>query len=149
VTEIVPLPSLGQGTINYTYCADADCNITPAASVDINQNQQIYADAGINATALAALADAASKYHANDTSQGDGLNTSGFRFNAPQPVRLNSHFARLDFVVNHKQNVFVRLNYISDNVADPVNLQAFRHGHSSNLEPSNGDSRWSYLEHWE
>jgi Carboxypeptidase regulatory-like domain len=125
VTEVVPLPSLGQGIINYTYCTDAACNTTPQASVNLAQNQQIYSATGINPAALSVLAAAAAKYKANDTTVGDGLNTSGFRFNAPQPVRLNSHFARFDYVVNHSQNVFVRLNYIDDHVADPVNLQAF------------------------
>ncbi|HWY44952.1 MAG TPA: TonB-dependent receptor [Candidatus Sulfotelmatobacter sp.] len=127
VTEVVPLPSLGQGIINYTYCLDPACNSIAPASLSLAQNQQAYADAGINPAALSALADAAAKYPANDTTVGDGLNTSGFRFNAPKPVRLNSHFARFDYVLNKKQNVFVRLNYISDNQADPdpTHLEAF------------------------
>jgi len=125
VTEVVPLPSLGQGIINYNYCTDSSCNTLANASLSATQVQQVYSDAGINPAALAALAAAAAKYPANDTSQGDGLNTSGFRFNAPQPVSLNSHFAKIDLVINHHQNFFVRLNYINDHVADPVNLQAF------------------------
>jgi hypothetical protein len=125
VTEVVPLPSLGQGILNYTYCADSDCNTVLPASLSAAQVQQVYPDTGINPAALSALADAAAKYQANDTSQGDGLNTSGFRFNAPLPVKLNSHFAKFDYTINHKQNLFVRLNYISDNQADPVNLEAF------------------------
>jgi hypothetical protein len=125
VTEVVPLPSLGQGILNYTYCTDPSCDTVLPASLNPTQVQQVYSDAGINSAALSALAAAAAKYPANDTTQGDQLNTSGFRFNAPQPVKLNSHSARFDYVLNHKQNIFVRLNYISDNVADPVNLQAF------------------------
>jgi hypothetical protein len=125
VTEVVPLQSLGQGIINYNYCVDSSCNTLANASLSAAQVQQVYSDAGINPAALSALAAAAAKYPANDTSQGDGLNTSGFRFNAPQPVSLNSHFAKIDLVINHRQNLFVRLNYINDHVADPVNLQAF------------------------
>jgi Carboxypeptidase regulatory-like domain len=125
VTEVVPLPSLGQGIINYNYCTDSSCNTVANASLNATQVQQAYSDAGINPAALSALAAAAAKYPANDTSQGDGLNTSGFRFNAPQPVSLNSHFAKIDLVINHHQNLFVRLNYINDHVADPVNLQAY------------------------
>ncbi len=113
-TRIVPLASLGQGIINYTYCTDAACNTTPRASLNLTQNQQAYQAAGINPAALAALAAAAAKYPANDTSAGDQLNTSGFRFNAPTPVRLNSHIARLDYTLNSKQSLFVRLNYIND-----------------------------------
>jgi hypothetical protein len=123
VTQIVPLPTLGQGIINYTYCPDAACNATPQASVDLAQSQQIYSDTGINPAALSALAAAAAKYPANDTSVGDGLNTSGFRFNAPRFTKLSSHFAKFDYVLTKNQNIFVRLNYISDNV--PGTLQAF------------------------
>ena len=125
VTEVVPLPSLGQGILNYTYCVDPNCDTTAQSSLNAAQVQQVYSQAGINPAALSALAAAAAKYPANDTSQGDQLNTGGFRFNAPLPRRLNSHFARFDWVINSKQNAFVRLNYISDNVADPVNLEAF------------------------
>src|ERR1700722_5649689 len=114
VTEVVPLASLGQGNIKYTYCTDATCNTTPTASLNLAQNQQAYAAAGINPAALSALAAAAAKYPANDTSVGDGLNTGGLRFNAPTPVALNSHSARFDYVLNHSQNLFVRLNVIND-----------------------------------
>jgi hypothetical protein len=117
VTRIVPLASLGQGTINYRYCLDAGCTTLGTSSLNLAQNQQVYSTAGINPAALTALASAASKYRANDTTVGDGLNTSGFRFNAPTPVRLNSSFARFDYVPGHNQNVFVRLNYIDDHAA--------------------------------
>ncbi len=116
VTNIVPLKNLGDGTINYSYCLDANCDTTPLASLNLAQNQQAFSDAGINQAVLDAFKTAAAKYPANDTSVGDGLNTSGFRFNSPTPVGLNSHFARFDYVVNHSQNVFVRLNYINDNL---------------------------------
>ncbi len=113
-TRIVPLATLGQGIINYTYCTDAACNATPQASLNLAQNQQAYQAAGINPAALAALAAAAAKYPANDTTVGDQLNTSGFRFNAPTPVRLNSSVARFDYSLNSRQGLFVRLNYIDD-----------------------------------
>ena len=113
-TRVVPLASLGQGIINYTYCLDAACNAPARASLTAAQLQQAYADTGIDQAALQALAAAAAKYPANDTTVGDGLNTGGFRFNAPTPVKLNSHVARLDYTLNNRQNLFVRLNYIND-----------------------------------
>jgi hypothetical protein len=119
VTRIVPLASLGQGTIKYSYCTDPSCNNLAVGSLKLAQNQQVYSSAGINNAALTALANAASKYPANDTTIGDGLNTSGFRFNSPTPLHLNSHFARFDFVPTHNQNVFVRLNVIDDHQARP------------------------------
>ncbi len=113
-TRIVPLASLGRGIINYTYCPNTACTSTPQASLDLSQNQQAFQAAGINQAALDALAAAAAQYPANDTSIGDGLNTGGFRFNATSPIKLNSHVARLDYTLNSKQSIFVRLNYIND-----------------------------------
>ena len=118
-TRIVPLASLGQGVINYTYCPDAACNSPLKSSLNLAQVKQAYSDTGINQAALDALAAAAAKYPANDTTVGDGLNTGGFRFNAPTPVKLNSHSARFDYTINGKQNLFVRLNYINDHQTLP------------------------------
>ena len=119
-TRIVPLPTLGQGTINYTYCPDAACDNPVPASLSLAQNQQAYqATNGLNQTALDALASAAAKYPANDTTVGDQLNTSGFRFNAPTPIKLNSHIARFDYTLNGSQNLFVRLNMIHDHQTLP------------------------------
>lgn len=114
VSRIVPLPSLGQGIINYQYCQQAACSSTATASVSLAQNQQIFSQTGLDPAAMAALADAATKYPANDTSQGDQLNTGGFRFNAPTPTRLNSHVGKLDFNISSKQTAFVRANVIYD-----------------------------------
>jgi len=113
-TRVVPLATLGQGIMTYTYCLDAACNAPARASLTAAQVQQAYSDTGIDQAALQALAAAAAKYPANDTTVGDGLNTGGFRFNAPTPVKLNSHVARLDYTLTSRQNLFVRLNYIND-----------------------------------
>src|SRR6185312_14044267 len=69
---------------------------------------------GINPQALAVLAAAAQRYPANDTTVGDGLNTSGFRFNARTPTKLNTYIARLDFNLTDRQTLFVRGNYQND-----------------------------------
>ena len=118
-TRVVPLASLGQGIINYTYCTNAACNTKPQASLNLAQLQQAYSSTGINQTALNALAAAAAKYPANDTTVGDQLNTGGFRFNAPTPVKLNSHVAKFDYTLNSRQNLFVRLNAIYDHQVLP------------------------------
>jgi carboxypeptidase family protein len=109
VVQVVPLPSLGQGTINYTYSGSSQ-----PASLSLAQLQQAYSATGINQAALDALAAAAAKYPANDTTVGDGLNTGGFRFNAPTPLRLNSHVAKLDFNLTEHQTAFLRANVIYD-----------------------------------
>jgi hypothetical protein len=70
--------------------------------------------AGMNPVAIAALAGAAAKYPVNDSSVGDGLNTGGFRFNAPLPVKLHSHAGRFDYNLSSKQQLFLRANVIYD-----------------------------------
>jgi hypothetical protein len=114
VVEVVPLPTLGQGIINYTYCADSACNSVQTNSLTLAQNQQAYNQAGINPTALSALAAAAAQYPANDNTVGDGLNTGGFRFNASTPTKLNSHVGKLDFNLTKNQTAFLRANVIYD-----------------------------------
>jgi hypothetical protein len=133
VANIVPLDTLGQGQINYTYCTDASCNNTANASLSLAQVQQVYSVAGINPAALDALAAAAAKYPANDSSVGDGLNTAGFRFNSATPVSLNSHVAKFDFNLTNAQNLFVRVNVIHDHqtltkwLPDAVAPQVWNH----------------------
>jgi Carboxypeptidase regulatory-like domain len=119
VTRVVPLANLGQGSIRYAYCADPPaCNNIQTNLLDPTQSNDAYtffADVGgFNPVAIAALQDAVNKYPANDTTQGDGLNTGGFRFNAPTPIRLNSHVAKLDFNLTNNQTVFARANVIYD-----------------------------------
>jgi hypothetical protein len=114
VVQVVPLPSLGQGILNYAYCTNAACSSTATASLTLAQSQQAYNQAGINPLALTALTAAAAQYPANDTTQGDGLNTGGFRFNAATPTILNSHVAKLDFNLTSNQTAFVRTNVIYD-----------------------------------
>jgi hypothetical protein len=69
---------------------------------------------GLNPAAISVFADAASRYTANDTTVGDGLNTGGFRFNAPTTDDDNTHIARFDWNINDKQSLFVRGNYQQD-----------------------------------
>lgn len=76
---------------------------------------------GENPTAVQALAAAAAKYPANDFTVGNStktlLNVAGFRFNAPAPVQLNSHVAKLDLNITSRQALFVRANVIYDHDA--------------------------------
>jgi hypothetical protein len=133
VVREVPLPSLGQGIVKYRCSTDgpdpalnAQCaaaggiiSLTPS---DINTGY-VLANGdtpGINPATLAVIANAASKYPANDTSVGDGLNTAGFRFNVKTPARLNTFITRLDFNLTDRQTLFLRGNYQWDHVTHNV-----------------------------
>lgn len=107
--ESVPTASLGQGILKFRLCG-ATCD-TPGQTVSLTSADfnKIFPDiGGINPAAVSALAAAAAKYKVNDATIGDGLNTGGFRFNAPAPVHLHSHNAKLDFNLTSKQTLFVR-----------------------------------------
>ena len=120
VVRTVPLANLGQGTINYSYCANASCSNVGVSSVTLSPaNPGPFSTAGINQAALDALAAAAAKYPANDASLGDQLNTGGFRFNSPTPTHLNSHIAKLDFNLTNRQTAFFRANVIYDHQTLP------------------------------
>jgi hypothetical protein len=84
----VPLPSLGRGEVRYINTSQGVTTLTTAQLNTIFPLNGV----GMNPLAIAALADAARKYPANDFSVGDGLNTAGFRFNAPTPVKLKFSF---------------------------------------------------------
>lgn len=123
VVRTVPLANLGQGTINYQYCTDAACSGVQQDSLTVSPaNPGPFGGtdgAGVNQVALDALAAAAAKYPANDTTTGDQLNTGGFRFNAPTPTKLNSHVAKLDFNISGHQTAFFRTNVIYDHQTLP------------------------------
>ena len=124
-------PTLGQGIVRYrpdSGASDPSCPPgTPAGvrCLNVAQINAAYTAAngvtpGINPAALAALAGAAARYPANDSGVGDGLNTSGFRFNARTPAKLNTYIARFDINLNKRQTLFVRANYQNDNVTHSV-----------------------------
>ena len=107
----VPLASLGRGEVRYRNPSGGITTLTTA------QLNAIFPAVGINPVAVSALAAAAAKYPANDFSIGDGLNTAGFRFSAPVPVKRNSHAGKFDFNLTDRQTAFVRVNVIHDLIA--------------------------------
>lgn len=120
VVRTVPLASLGRGEVRFRGSAPGD----PAGTnriVTINASQlntifpgTVVAGSAANPFTLSVLADAARRYPANDDSVGDGLNTGGFRFNAPVPDDQNTHIAKFDYNINNNQLLFVRGNYQQD-----------------------------------
>jgi len=54
-------------------------------------------------------------------SNADGFNISCYSFSAPNPIRLNTTIAKLDYNINHTgtQRLFVRGNYQTDKISEP------------------------------
>ena len=131
VVREVPLPTLGQGIVRFrteSGASDPNCPPGTPAGVECLTPAEINAaytaangsSPGINPAALSVLAAAAQRYPANDTTVGDGLNTSGFRFNARTPTELNTYIGRFDFNLTNNQTLFVRGNYQNDTITRAV-----------------------------
>ncbi|HKR22853.1 MAG TPA: carboxypeptidase-like regulatory domain-containing protein [Pyrinomonadaceae bacterium] len=125
--QVVPLPHVGQGIIRYRTASgtsDPSCPAgTPSGFRCLNATQinNAYLAAngvtpGVNTTALNFLKDKTTRYVANDTTVGDGINTGGFRFNAPTPTTYDTYVLKLDFNLTNSQTLFVRGNYQEDDV---------------------------------
>ena len=114
ILRVVPTASLGQGSVRFR---DNNGNVVTLTQAQINSFTFGGAPVvDVNPLAVQVFAGAASRYPCNDLSQGDGLNTCGFRFNAPVPVKLNAHTARFDWVVtgDQKHLISMRGNYNED-----------------------------------
>ncbi len=125
--QTVPLPHVGQGIVRYKTASGASDPSCPAGTpsgfrcLNAAQINAAYTAAngispGVNPAALAFLADKTRRYVANDTTVGDGINTGGFRFNAPTPTTYDTYTAKLDFNLTDRQTLFVRGNYQEDNI---------------------------------
>lgn len=109
VVSRVPTASLGRGEVRYLNPGGGITIVTAANLATIFPQM-----GGVNPLAVAALAEAARKYPANDNTIGDGLNTAGFRFNAPISVKLNAHVARFDYNLTSKQQLHTRVQVQND-----------------------------------
>ncbi|MBX3300498.1 MAG: carboxypeptidase regulatory-like domain-containing protein [Acidobacteria bacterium] len=126
VTQIVPLASLGQGSVKFRSNTGVVTTLTAAQINALTTNGQPGGTpvVDVNPASLAVLASAASRYRANDFTVGDGLNTAGFRFNAKVPSSNNTHTARIDWKVTRDEKHTVSFRGIfQDDYFDGV--QAF------------------------
>jgi hypothetical protein len=125
--QVVPLQHVGQGIIRYRTASGASDPSCPAGTpsgfrcLDAAKINAAYLAAngvtpGVNPAALNYLKDKTQRYVANDTTVGDGINTGGFRFNAPTPTTYDTYALKLDFNLTDRQTLFVRGNYQEDNI---------------------------------
>jgi hypothetical protein len=118
VNRIVPLASLGQGQLRYINEVGDVVTLTTAQlnALSVPGGPAPGPVVPVSAPAVQLFAAAASRYPSNNTTVGDGLNTGGFRFNAPLPVEQNTHTARFDWKVtsDEKHSISLRGNYQHD-----------------------------------
>lgn len=110
VLTTVPSATLRQGIVRFNeVLADGSTVLRTLTPADI---ATIFpATGGVNPVGLALLQTAPLP---NSNSIGDGLNTGGYRFNAPTSTNQNTHIGRLDYTITDRQSVFLRGNYQDD-----------------------------------
>jgi hypothetical protein len=59
---------------------------------------------------------------ANDLSSGDGVNTGGFRWNAPAHLGGNDYVSRIDYNLNNKMKLFGRVSIYRLTQGDDLNF---------------------------
>lgn len=118
INNTVPLASMGLGQLRFF---DASNNIVTLSAAQINALTTGAGGTGnpvvdVNPVVTSIFASAAARYPANNFRLGDGLNTGGFQFNAPLPVKLNAHTLKLDWRLKNddSQTISFRANYQQD-----------------------------------
>src|SRR5439155_21094584 len=106
VTRTVPTESLKQGIVQYHNTAGALVQVGPSGIQQIDP-----AGIGIDQAALKSLQ---SFPVGNNTAAGDGLNTTGFTFNAPGHSVQNTYIAKFDYHPAEKHIFFIRGNLQND-----------------------------------
>lgn len=115
ITRLVPLATLGQGTIRFRDSSGVVRSLNTAAInglLDASGNPVV----DVNSFVVGLFAQAAAKYPANITQFGDDLNTGGYRFNVPLPVNNDTHTANFNWNVTRDQRhtLSLRGNYQKD-----------------------------------
>lgn len=110
----VPLDAFRAGTLNYindgTGCNDSSrLNTTPGCITTLSAEDLAALDPagiGFNQDVLSFVN---SRYpKANDLSQGDGVNTGGYRFTQPAPDNDDTYVGRVDYNLTSNQRIFGR-----------------------------------------
>jgi len=131
IIQDVPLDAVRNGGINYINNS-AGCtgssrlNTTPNCITTLTAAQvQAMDPAGIGSdTALIDFMN--SRYPApNLSSAGDGINSEGFLFNAPNRTRQNTFIGRLDYTLSPSQKLFARGTWDRDHGNYGGDLQQF------------------------
>ena len=137
VERIVPLDSsvepggnLRNGGIAYINNSGPECtensriNTTPECITQLSAAQL----AQVGTPAIGLTADAAltsfinGRYPvANDLTNGDGVNTGGYLFSAPDHLSENNFIGKLDFNLGSKHRLFAKYSFIGEKLGDNVN----------------------------
>ena len=116
----VPTDSFRQGIMKYVAADKSIVSLTPSqlASMDPGCSGAGTCPwgGGVDPNVLAVL----NKYpEPNGAAKGDGLNTASFTWSAPNPIKLNTYIAKLDYTLSTKNRLYVRGNLQGDHTLQP------------------------------
>lgn len=126
----VPLPaSMGgllAGTVNYINSSDATCgdssriNTQPSCITTTLSSTSLTAlDPAHTGLSQSVLSFIGSRYPvANDLSQGDGVNTGGYRFTFPNPDNRATYVSKVDYNLTPTQRIFGRFTITRRNAIE-------------------------------
>jgi hypothetical protein len=129
-TRTVPLDSFRNGSLSYINnkagcAANSRINTTPNCITTLTPAQVAALDPKLVGANAALLTFINSRYpHANDLTLGDGINTGGFRFNAPSHRADNTYTTRIDWNFKDNHRIFGRFNFARRKQTDTVNSVA-------------------------
>jgi len=103
----VPLDSLKQGNITYLNNVGGK-SVLPATAPGTNPSVKNFDPLGIGADPQLTSFLMSRYPKANSTARGDGLNTGGFQFNAPDNDTLNDYVVKIDYNLTDKMKIFAR-----------------------------------------
>jgi hypothetical protein len=114
----VPLNSLRNGTITYCTNASTDCSTTNTATA-IQVKGYDPAGLGEDTSWLTALN---ARFPAsNNNLSGDGINTGGYGFNAPDDDLETNYVGRVDYNLNSNMKMFARFTVARENSVEYPN----------------------------
>jgi len=129
-TRTVPLDTFRNGSLGYlnnTAGCPTNARVTtaPQCITYLTPAQVAALDPKLVGGDASLLAFVNGRYpRANDLTLGDGINTGGFRFNAPSHRADNTYTTRIDWVASENHKVFGRFNFARRLQTDTVNTVA-------------------------
>lgn len=81
----------------------------------------------------------------NDATGGDGINTTGFRFNAPVILKENDYVARIDYNLTPNQKLFARSSALSEREGDDINFRSPIQFPGDPVTRSIDDASWAWV----
>lgn len=117
VNQTTPFAAYQSGNLSYADPTGATQTLTPAQVTTLDSgcqvcNTEAYTPGpGPDPNALAYFKQLPV---ANGSTLGDGVTTGSYSFSSPNPVRLNTTIARIDYNLSAKHRIFVRGNFQKD-----------------------------------